>query len=103
MATYVPDGIVCFFTSYKYMEDVVSMWEEQGTIRQVTSSSSSIIIIIIIIIMVVVGLVLVMVVISVYTWRMSSLCGRSKALSGRLLVVVVVLVGLVVKLISIRK
>ena len=26
----VPDGMVCFFTSYKYMEHVVVKWNEMG-------------------------------------------------------------------------
>ena len=29
MVTIVPDGIVCFFTSYLYMESVVASWYEQ--------------------------------------------------------------------------
>jgi len=28
----VPDGVVCFFTSYLYMENVVAAWYEQGVI-----------------------------------------------------------------------
>ncbi|XP_048732023.2 general transcription and DNA repair factor IIH helicase subunit XPD-like [Ostrea edulis] len=31
----VPDGIVCFFTSYIYMESTVAAWYEQGIIDQV--------------------------------------------------------------------
>ncbi|XP_033735565.1 general transcription and DNA repair factor IIH helicase subunit XPD-like [Pecten maximus] len=31
----VPDGIVCFFTSYVYMESTVASWYEQGIIDQV--------------------------------------------------------------------
>ena len=30
----VPDGVVCFFTSYMYMENVVSSWYDQGIITQ---------------------------------------------------------------------
>lgn len=26
----IPDGLVCFFTSYKYMEDLVSAWKDMG-------------------------------------------------------------------------
>ena len=26
----VPDGIVCFFTSYKYMEHIIVKWDEMG-------------------------------------------------------------------------
>ncbi|KAG1684720.1 General transcription and DNA repair factor IIH helicase subunit XPD [Nymphon striatum] len=33
MATIVPDGVVCFFTSYMYMESVVATWYEQGIIE----------------------------------------------------------------------
>ncbi len=32
MANVVPDGIVCFFTSYLYLESVVASWYEQGII-----------------------------------------------------------------------
>lgn len=28
----VPDGVVCFFTSYLYLESVVAAWYDQGTI-----------------------------------------------------------------------
>ncbi|XP_013777014.1 TFIIH basal transcription factor complex helicase XPD subunit-like [Limulus polyphemus] len=35
MATIVPDGIVCFFTSYFYMEAVVASWYEQGVIDNI--------------------------------------------------------------------
>ena len=35
IATYVPDGVVCFFTSYSYMERVVQEWEKSGILRQV--------------------------------------------------------------------
>lgn len=31
----VPDGIVCFFVSYLYMETVVSIWNDQGVISSV--------------------------------------------------------------------
>lgn len=31
-ANVVPDGIVCFFTSYLYLESVVASWYEQGII-----------------------------------------------------------------------
>ncbi|VEN48606.1 unnamed protein product [Callosobruchus maculatus] len=32
MAANVPDGIVCFFTSYMYLESVVASWYDQGVI-----------------------------------------------------------------------
>ncbi|XP_064600102.1 general transcription and DNA repair factor IIH helicase subunit XPD-like [Liolophura sinensis] len=35
LATIVPDGLVCFFTSYVYMESIVASWYEQGIIDQV--------------------------------------------------------------------
>ena len=35
MASIVPDGIVCFFTSYSYMESIVSNWYIQGIIEQI--------------------------------------------------------------------
>jgi len=35
VASYVPDGVVCFFTSYSYMERVVQEWEKSGILRQV--------------------------------------------------------------------
>jgi len=37
VATCVPDGIVCFFTSYQYMENIVAKWEEMGILREVGS------------------------------------------------------------------
>lgn len=35
MSTVVPDGIVCFFVSYQYMEAVVSIWNDQGIISNI--------------------------------------------------------------------
>lgn len=35
MSKSVPDGIVCFFPSYLYMESIVSMWNEMGLLNQV--------------------------------------------------------------------
>ncbi|CAG5118386.1 unnamed protein product, partial [Candidula unifasciata] len=35
MVTIVPDGVVCFFTSYIYMETIVAAWYEQGIIDQI--------------------------------------------------------------------
>lgn len=34
VAAAVPDGIVCFFTSYLYLETVVASWYDQGIIDQ---------------------------------------------------------------------
>ena len=31
----VPDGVVAFFTSYSYMERVISAWDEAGLLRRV--------------------------------------------------------------------
>lgn len=35
MVACVPDGVVCFFTSYLYMENVVAAWYEQGVIDNI--------------------------------------------------------------------
>jgi len=35
MVRVVPDGVVCFFTSYMYMEAVVASWYEQGIIDNI--------------------------------------------------------------------
>lgn len=35
MVGIVPDGVVCFFTSYIYMENVVAAWYDQGIIDQI--------------------------------------------------------------------
>ncbi|XP_064485042.1 general transcription and DNA repair factor IIH helicase subunit XPD-like isoform X2 [Ornithodoros turicata] len=35
VASAVPDGVVCFFTSYMYLEGVVASWYEQGVIDQI--------------------------------------------------------------------
>ncbi|XP_075239150.1 general transcription and DNA repair factor IIH helicase subunit XPD-like [Convolutriloba macropyga] len=35
MASIVPDGMVCFFTSYSYMETVISNWYNQGILDNV--------------------------------------------------------------------
>ena len=34
LAAVVPDGMVAFFTSYRYMEDIVSNWKELGILEQ---------------------------------------------------------------------
>ena len=31
----VPDGMVCFFTSYKYMELTIVKWNEMGILKKV--------------------------------------------------------------------
>jgi DNA excision repair protein ERCC-2 len=30
LSTVVPDGIICFFPSYRYMEEVILNWNEMG-------------------------------------------------------------------------
>ena len=35
MSSIVPDGIVCFFTSYSFMETIIGAWHEQGIIDQI--------------------------------------------------------------------
>ncbi|XP_064622367.1 general transcription and DNA repair factor IIH helicase subunit XPD-like [Lineus longissimus] len=35
MSSIVPDGVVCFFTSYTYMETIVAAWYEQGIIDNI--------------------------------------------------------------------
>jgi DNA excision repair protein ERCC-2 len=35
ISTSVPDGVVCFFTSYSYMERVILAWEAAGILAQV--------------------------------------------------------------------
>lgn len=37
MTTHVPDGIVCFFPSYHYMETIISAWNELGWISKFMS------------------------------------------------------------------
>jgi DNA excision repair protein ERCC-2 len=34
----VPDGIVCFFTSYSYMEEIVSTWNDMGLLNTVLTN-----------------------------------------------------------------
>jgi DNA excision repair protein ERCC-2 len=36
LSRYVPDGIICFFTSYQYMEDVVMMWNQMELLDTIT-------------------------------------------------------------------
>jgi len=35
MCQSVPDGIVCFFPSYRYMEDVISQWNEMAVLEKI--------------------------------------------------------------------
>lgn len=32
LSSIVPDGMVCFFTSYKYMEHILIKWSEMGVL-----------------------------------------------------------------------
>jgi DNA excision repair protein ERCC-2 len=32
LSSIVPDGMVCFFTSYKYMEHILVKWSEMGVL-----------------------------------------------------------------------
>src|SRR3546814_5321428 len=38
VAANCPDGIVCFFTSYQYMEYVVTKWDEMGILQALVQS-----------------------------------------------------------------
>lgn len=41
MSAIVPDGIVAFFTSYVYMENIVASWYEQVSVKKITSCDPS--------------------------------------------------------------
>ena len=34
----IPDGIVCFFVSYSYMDQIVSKWNEMGILQVILTS-----------------------------------------------------------------
>ena len=38
LCSIIPDGIVAFFTSYSYMENIISDWDGMGILRQLTKS-----------------------------------------------------------------
>lgn len=38
MASAVPDGIVCFFVSYSYMDGIVNSWNEMGILQVISST-----------------------------------------------------------------
>lgn len=40
MASAVPDGIVCFFVSYSYMDGIVNSWNEMGILQVIFFSST---------------------------------------------------------------
>lgn len=33
MVSVVPDGIVCFFVSYSYMDGIISVWNDSGILK----------------------------------------------------------------------
>ena len=33
LAAAIPDGIVCFFVSYSYMDSIVSRWNDMGILK----------------------------------------------------------------------
>lgn len=42
MVSVVPDGVVCFFVSYSYMDGIVNSWHESGILKvQITRSYPS--------------------------------------------------------------
>lgn len=40
MVPHVPDGVVCFFPSYHYLEVVLSMWNEMGLVQGYTLAAT---------------------------------------------------------------
>ena len=38
LAAAIPDGIVCFFVSYSYMDKIVSKWQDMGVLQARISS-----------------------------------------------------------------
>ncbi|KYQ93313.1 transcription factor IIH component [Tieghemostelium lacteum] len=38
VSSVVPDGIICFFTSYSYMEQIVSVWNEMGLLNNILTN-----------------------------------------------------------------
>ena len=38
LCSVIPDGVVAFFTSYSYMEQVVSEWDATGILRDLTKA-----------------------------------------------------------------
>lgn len=41
MVTAVPDGIVCFFVSYSYMDGIVNSWNEMGILQVIITFSKT--------------------------------------------------------------
>lgn len=44
MVSVVPDGIVCFFVSYSYMDGIVNSWNEKGILKVIIFNLSYIIV-----------------------------------------------------------
>ena len=42
MAAVVPDGIVCFFPSYAYMEMMIAEWQTAGIVRRLQVAMESV-------------------------------------------------------------
>ena len=42
LSAVVPDGIVCFFVSYLYMDSIVSQWSDMGILRDIMQVSETI-------------------------------------------------------------
>ncbi len=40
LAAAIPDGIVCFFVSYSYMDSIVSRWNDMGILKARAASPS---------------------------------------------------------------
>jgi Rad3-related DNA helicase len=40
MASAVPDGIVCFFVSYSYMDGIVNSWNDMGILQVISFTST---------------------------------------------------------------
>ena len=38
LCSVIPDGVVAFFTSYSYMESIISDWDGMGILRQLTKN-----------------------------------------------------------------
>lgn len=41
MVSVVPDGIVCFFVSYSYMDGIVNSWHESGILKVIIPKNIS--------------------------------------------------------------
>lgn len=43
MVSIVPDGVVCFFVSYSYMDGIIATWNETGILKVRCRSSYSVV------------------------------------------------------------